>query len=143
MNRITAATRLQVSAATIAGLIAAALALPALSQSPAPGADKAKASADTPARPKRPTNLEKLEDVPSPPNTLIDPKVKPEETIREEGDKKIVEYRMKGRLYKMKVITADGRSYWLIDPKGDGKFIADEKGLASNNAVPMWVVYEW
>ena len=143
MNRITAATRLPRSSAAVAALLAAMLALPALSQSPAPAADKAKASADAPAKPKRPTNLEKLEDVPPPPNTLIDPKVKPEETIREEGDKKIVEYRMKGRLYKMKVITADGKSYWLIDPKGDGKFVADEKGLASGNVVPMWTVYEW
>jgi hypothetical protein len=116
-------------------LFAAALALPAAAQTSAP--------APATKKPPRPANLEKLEDVPPPPNTLIDPKVKPEETIREEGDKKIIEYRMKGRLYKMRVIHADGKSYWLIDPKGDGKFITDEKGVAPTNSVPMWVVYEW
>jgi len=113
----------------IAVLLALALALPAAAQ--------------TTAKPPRPANLEKLEDVPPPPNTLVDPKIKPDETIRDDGDKKIVEYRVKGKLYKMKVILPNGKSYWLIDPKGDGKFVADEKGLASGNQVPMWVVYEW
>lgn len=120
----------------IAAALAATLALPAVAQtsSPAPAATK---------KPPRPANLEKLDDVPPPPNTLIDPKVKPEETIREEGGNKIVEYRMKGKVYKMRVIKPDGTSYWLVDPKGDGKFIADEKGVAPTNSVPMWVVYEW
>lgn len=115
-------------------VLAASLALPAAAQS---------STTPAPKKPPRPANLEKLDDVPPPPNTLIDPKVKPEETIREEGGNKIVEYRMKGRLYKMRVIKPDGTSYWLIDPKGDGKFIQDEKGVASTNSVPMWVVYEW
>lgn len=113
----------------IAALFAVMLALPVAAQ--------------TTAKPPRPGNLEKLEDVPPPPNTLVDAKIKPQETIREEGDKKIIEYRMNGKLYKMKVILANGKSYWLMDPKGDGKFVADEKGLASGNQVPMWVVYEW
>ncbi|MDX2219081.1 MAG: DUF2782 domain-containing protein [Burkholderiales bacterium] len=115
-------------------LLAAALALPAGAQS---------STSPAPKKPPRPANLEKLDDVPPPPNTLIDPKVKPEETIREDGENKIVEYRMKGKVYKMRVIKPDGTSYWLIDPKGDGKFIADEKGVAPTNSVPMWVVYEW
>jgi hypothetical protein len=115
-----------------AAAIAAALALPAAAQTPS-----------TPAKPPRPANLEKLEDVPPPPKTLVDPKVKPEEVMRMDGDKKIIEYRMKGRVYKMKVIQPDGKTYWLIDPKGDGKFIQDEKGLATSNSVPMWTVYEW
>lgn len=115
-------------------VLAASLALPAAAQS---------STTPAPKKPPRPANLEKLDDVPPPPNTLIDPKVKPEETIREEGGNKIVEYRMRGRLYKMRVIKPDGTSYWLIDPKGDGKFIQDEKGVASTNSVPMWVVYEW
>ncbi|MBL8516116.1 MAG: DUF2782 domain-containing protein [Betaproteobacteria bacterium] len=118
----------------LTAVLAATLALPAAAQT---------APSSAPKKPPRPANLEKLEDVPPPPNTLIDPKVKPEETIREEGGKKIIEYRMKGRLYKMRVIQPDGKSYWLIDPKGDGKFIQDEKGVAPTNSVPMWVVYEW
>lgn len=119
----------------VAAMLAAAIALPAMAQSPSP--------APAAKKPPRPANLEKLEDVPPPPNTLIDPKVKPEETIRMDGENKVIEYRMKGRLYKMRVIKPDGTSYWLIDPKGDGKFIQDEKGVAPTNSVPMWVVYEW
>jgi Protein of unknown function (DUF2782) len=99
-------------------------------------------AADAP-KPPRPPNLEKVDDIPPPPNTLIDPKVKPQETIREDGDKKIVEYRMNGRLYKMRVILPNGSSYWLVDPKGEGKFVQDEKGIGTSNSVPMWVVYEW
>jgi hypothetical protein len=109
-------------------LLALAFALPAMAQ-------------DKP-RPK-PADLQKLEDVPPPPNTLIDPKIKPQETIREDGDKKIIEYRLNGKLYKMKVINANGSSYWLVDPKGDGTFVADDKGIGSTNSVPMWVVLEW
>lgn len=124
----------RISLCLLTAVLAAALALPAAAQSSAAPAAK---------KPPRPTNLEKLDDVPPPPNTLIDPKVKPEETIREEGGNKIIEYRMKGKVYKMRVIKPDGTSYWLIDPKGDGKFIADEKGVASTNSVPMWVVLEW
>lgn len=118
----------------LTAVLAASLALPSAAQT---------APASTPKKPPRPANLEKLEDVPPPPNTLVDPKVKPEEIIREEDGNKIVEYRMKGKVYKMRVIKPDGTSYWLIDPKGDGKFIHDEKGVASTNSVPMWVVYEW
>lgn len=118
----------------LTAVLAASIALPAAAQS---------ATSSTPKKPPRPANLEKLDDVPPPPNTLIDPKVKPEETIREDGDNKVVEYRMKGKVYKMRVIKPDGTSYWLIDPKGDGKFIVDEKGVAPTNSVPMWVVYEW
>lgn len=99
-------------------------------------------AADAP-KPPRPPNLEKVEDIPPPPNTLVDPKVKPQETIREEGDRKIVEYRLNGRMYKMRVILPNGSSYWLVDPKGEGKFVPDNQGLGTSNAVPMWVVYEW
>lgn len=118
----------------LTAVLAATLALPAVAQS---------STSPAPKKPPRPANLEKLDDLPPPPNTLIDPKVKPEEVIREDGENKIVEYRMKGKVYKMRVIKPDGTAYWLIDPKGDGKFIVDEKGVAPTNSVPMWVVYEW
>ena len=97
-------------------------------------------------RPK-PKDLEKIDDVPPPPNVLMEPrtdaKIDPQVTIRTEEGKRIEEYRVKGKLYKMRVTPENGAPYWLIDSKGDGSFARSDTGLTPNNSVPMWVLLEW
>lgn len=105
------------------------------------------ASAQSPARPK-PKDLEKIDDVPPPPNVLVEPrsdaKIEPQVTTRIDKDgQKIEEYRVKGKLYKMRVVPENGKPYWLIDAKGDGSFARSDTGLTPNNSVPMWVLLEW
>lgn len=113
--------------------VAASLALPAA------------ALAQSPARPK-PKDLEKIDDIPPPPNVLVNPrdtKPEPQVTIRTEDGKRIEEYRVRGKLYKMRVVPENGAAYWLIDSKGDGSFARSDTGLTPNNSVPMWVLLEW
>jgi Protein of unknown function (DUF2782) len=61
---------------------------------------------------------------------------------RKEGDDTITEYRLKGKLYKMTVKSANGSSYTLVDDKGDGKFVRAGE-VSSKISVPMWVVLSW
>ena len=45
-----------------------------------------------------------------------------------------------GKVYGIKVIPKHGKPYYLVDMKGDGKFIQsqDERLL-----VPQWVILSW
>ena len=54
---------------------------------------------------------------------------------------RVVEYRAHGKLYMLKVIPKVGKPYYLIDPRGDGRFERQETlpGLQP----PLWVIKEW
>lgn len=70
----------------------------------------------------------------------IDDTVEPSVTIRQREDATIEEYRVNGRLYKIRVIPTRGEPYILIDPRGDGSFVpADGPGTPSLS-VPQWVI---
>jgi len=132
-----AMSRLALANTLTVALFAAALALPSavLAQTPSP------------PRPK-PKDLEKIDDVPPPPNVLIEPRsdtkaVEPQVLVRTEDGKRIEEFRVKGKLYKMRITPENGAPYWLIDSKGDGSFVRADTGLTPNNSVPMWVLLEW
>jgi len=106
------------------------------------------ALAQSPSQPRpKPKDLEKIDDVPPPPNVLVEPrtetKVESQVTVRTEEGKRIEEYRVRGKLYKMRVTPENGNPYWLIDAKGDGNFARSDTGLTPNNSVPMWVLLEW
>ena len=51
---------------------------------------------------------------------------------------RVVEYRANGKLYMLKVIPRVGKPYYLIDPRGDGRFERQETlpGLQP----PLWVI---
>ncbi len=51
----------------------------------------------------------------------------------------IEEYRVGGKLYMIKITPKNGRPYYLIDDRGDGKF-ARQEGLDSGVRVPQWVI---
>src|SRR5258708_37826195 len=89
-------------------LIFIAIAIPALAQSQARPIPKGSTPLDAPL---------------PPPKVQDDPELIPKVSTRTEPDRKVEEFRVKGKLYKMKVTPAKGKPYWLIDGKGEGNFI--------------------
>ena len=86
--------------------------------------------------------LEPLPEVPPPPRMSIDPTLEPQITILQRGGDKVEEFRMRGRLYMVRVTPPGGTPYVLIDQKGDGQFSSPTQGPADayNLSVPMWVI---
>lgn len=87
----------------------------------------------------QPAGLEPLPDIPPPPG-MVDPALEPQITIVQKGEDKIEEFRIKGRLYMIKVTPSHGKPYFLIDPRGDGQMLRYDE-LSPNFLVPMWVIH--
>jgi hypothetical protein len=66
--------------------------------------------------------------------------LEPQVTIRQRENETVEEYRMNGRLYKIKVIPARGEPYILIDHRGDGSFVPMEGPGTPGLSVPQWVI---
>lgn len=66
----------------------------------------------------------------------------PSITIRSKGSEKIEEYRLRGKLYMVRVIPPKGKPYYLIDQLGRGEFTRHE-GPSPPTAVPMWVIHSF
>lgn len=101
----------------------------------------ASAAAQSAPRPIPPGSVP-LEDPPPPPVVQGEPGPEPVVTTRRENGATIQEYRVKGKLYMMRVTPAIGRPYVLVDHKGDGQFKAMDN-LDSGLRVPQWVLLEW
>lgn len=82
----------------------------------------------------KPQRLEPLPDIPPPPG-MIDPELEPQITITQRGDERIEEFRIKGRLYMIKVTPLHGKPYFLIDQRGDGQMRRYDD-LSQNFQVP-------
>ncbi len=79
---------------------------------------------------------------PPPPGFELDPALEPQVTIRKRGEDTVEEYRISGKLYMIKVTPPGGRSYYLIDERGDGKFSRQE-AHDSGIRPPMWVIHQF
>ena len=91
----------------------------------------------------KPKDLEPLPELVTPPAaTDVTPEQEPQVTIKKRGRDKIEEYRMNGRLYMVKVTPPHGKSYYLIDNRGDGQFTRQDN-LDSGVRVPMWVLFKF
>ncbi|HEX3096180.1 MAG TPA: DUF2782 domain-containing protein [Usitatibacter sp.] len=100
------------------------------------------AAAQSTERPKPPTvPLEELP--PPPPMITTKPEAEPQVTERNESDQKVQEYRLKGKLYMMRVTPKNGPPYILMDLKGDGTFTRQENALDNGVRVPQWVLMEF
>lgn len=88
-----------------------------------------------------PPRLEPLPDIPPPPG-MVDPALEPQVTIVQRGEDRIEEFRVKGRLYMIKVTPPHGKPYFLIDQRGDGQMRRYDD-LSPNFQVPMWVIHEF
>ena len=104
------------------------------------------AFAQSTARP-RPPGTAPLEEAPPPPPMTEpakdDPRLTPQTTTRTEGDNEIVEYRVRGKLYMMRVTPKHGKPYVMIDHKGDGTFTKQDNTLDNGVRVPQWVLKEF
>ena len=79
---------------------------------------------------------------PPPPGYELDPALEPQVTIIKRGTDVVEEYRISGRLYMIKVTPPHGRPYYLVDNKGDGKFIRQDN-YDSGIRPPMWVIFSF
>jgi hypothetical protein len=69
------------------------------------------------------------------------PVLKPDITIRQEKEQTVEEYRINGRLYKVKIIPKHGKPYYLLYPNGpQGQPIRRELGELQT---PYWVIFSW
>ena len=89
----------------------------------------------------KPARLEPLPDIPPPPG-MVDPSLEPQITIVQRGQDRVEEFRIKGRLYMIKVTPHHGKPYYLIDQRGDGQMRMYDD-LSPNFQVPLWVIHEF
>lgn len=72
-----------------------------------------------------------------------DEKIEEGIVITQPNGDKTQEYRSNGKVYMIKVTPSHGVPYYLIDDKGDGKFI--RQGTLGDHGVspPMWVIHKF
>lgn len=85
--------------------------------------------------------LEPLPEIPPPPG-MADASFEPQINIVQRGEERVEEYRVKGRLYMLKVTPPHGKPYYLVDHRGDGA-LRRYDDLSANFQVPMWVIAEF
>jgi hypothetical protein len=132
----------------IVGAVAVATALPVIAQSPGdrplPGqaapAAKPKPAAAAPAPDRK---LQPIPEPPPPPTGFeLDAALEPQVTIQRRGTDQIEEFRIRGRLYMVKVTPAHGVPYYLIDEGGRGDFTRRDS-YDTGTRPPMWVIHTW
>lgn len=71
--------------------------------------------------------------------------LEPEVNIIKRDDKTIEEYRLNGRLYKIKVTPKNAPPYFLVDSDGDGSFETrrGQSDLEPDIMIPQWVLFRW
>lgn len=89
----------------------------------------------------------KLEPLPPPP--VFDagpdngqPDDEPSVTIIKEVGQTVEEYHANGKLYMIKITPKHGVPYYLVDDRGDGKFVRQES-LDSGFRPPRWVIHRF
>ena len=93
-----------------------------------------------------PVSAQNRSDVPALPDArppameILDDSIQPQVTIRKREGDTVEEYRVNGRLYKIKVIPEHGVPYILVDHKGDGNFVPLDTPGTPGLSVPMWVI---
>ena len=90
----------------------------------------------------QPKNLQPLPDTPPPPPGVMAGDNEPQITIKKRGEDKVEEYRIRGKLYMMKITPRIGKPYYLVDQRGDGNFIR-QGSLDTGLRPPMWVIHQW
>ncbi len=79
--------------------------------------------------------------VPPPPPEMLpfDAALEPQVTITKRGADTVEEFRVRGKLYMIKVTPSTGAPYYLMDRQGDGNFTAMGT-MDGNLRVPQWVI---
>lgn len=87
-----------------------------------------------------------LKPLPPPPkmdSSTQDSDLEPQVTIVTKKDMVVEEYRLHGKLYKIKVIPKVGKPYYLVDDRGDGEFSRYEGPDGANMRPPRWVIFSF
>ena len=103
------------------------------------------AAAQSTARP-RPSGTVPLDDPPPPPpmTQSVEERDQPQVTRRVGEDGQVTEeYRVRGKLYMQRITPKHGRSYVMIDHKGDGSFTRLDNTIDGHLQVPQWVLMEF
>lgn len=95
-----------------------------------------------PVSAQQPPKLEPVPEPPSPPPGMQDEVEEPQVTIGQRGEDRVEEYRVRGKLYMIKVTPPHGVPYYLMDPGGDGNFVKYD-GPGNPTVAPMWVIKSW
>jgi hypothetical protein len=113
-------------------LLLLALGLPVLAQDAPP-------SAATPPA----AGAEGLPEAPeAQPSPVTGETVEPEITIREDERETIYEYRVRGRVYMVKIQPKMGPAYYMTDTNGDGTL--DQRSNSPLNIdVNQWILFTW
>lgn len=92
----------------------------------------------------QPGNLQPLPAVPPPPPGMEawDSALEPQVTIVKSERETREEFRIKGKLYMIKVVPAVGPAYYLVDRQGDGNFIEADLPVPMTKP-PMWILHSW
>jgi hypothetical protein len=101
------------------------------------------AYAQSVARERPPGTMPLDEAPPPPPMVQSDPALEPQVTTRTDDEGQIVqEYRINGKVYMQRITPRHGRSYVVIDDRGDGTFTRQDNTL-DRLRVPQWVLLEF
>ena len=65
----------------------------------------------------------------------------PQVTVVKRGGDTYTEFRLRGKLYMVKVTLINGASYYLVDREGNGQWVRDNS--SHKLAVPTWVLTSW
>ena len=96
------------------------------------------------AEPEVPQGLESLPDIPeSSARVQSGEALEPDVKIVPKKDVTIEEYRIRGRLYMIKVIPVKGPPYYLLDQYSDGRMETKMSEIYSDFVVPSWVLFSW
>lgn len=68
--------------------------------------------------------------------------LEPEVTIIQREKETVEEYRVNGRLFKVKITPSAGPPYYLIDSDGDGVLETRSNDITDIN-IPQWVLFSW
>jgi hypothetical protein len=86
------------------------------------------------------TGVPSVPDAKPPAMVPVDDTLEPQVTILKREGNTIEEFRVNGRLYKIRITPDNGVPYTLVDQRGDGTFsTADAPGTPALS-VPMWVI---
>ena len=67
----------------------------------------------------------------------------PDITLQEHDNRTVQEYRIHGKLYKVKITPSAGAPYYLMDTDGSGDMTWNSGMGNAASQVPQWVLMRW